>query len=740
MIRLAVQATKASTRSVLLRPLRQPQFSALMPISSSLLNSTSNSQRLFSTSIAHEYERRQGGFNDRFSDFPDRNSRGGNNNFRGRNNRNNNNRGGNNNNGPRRGMGQSDFDASRNTSKRGGPEGDGLLGMEDYARVTELKEVDLPQIAKQEASGEVEGSEDSGNDFSKVKTKLLSEHKILSQALVNSLTENRKYLSLTEVQSQTIVPILRGDSVVVRAKTGTGKTAAFAIPSIQLVLDDILAGKNNREAGADEDLKGVKAIIVSPTRELAQQIADEISAITSYGPMRDILTVCLVGGVARGPQLRHAFGGKKAADIIVATPGRLYDVLQEPGVGDHFKNLKIKVLDEADRLLDIGFSQQLHDIDTVLNDFSKNGAYQTLLFSATIDRRVREFARAELGKNAKVIDTVSADEPEAHTLVNQSVVFCDSWNEVYPATYVEISQSLKDTLAANVELQDQGEPEKVYKSIIFMPTVPSVDHFAKVLGTAFKLDEDVSKKNKPRVYALHGQMSQAARQRAADEFRKLKTPTILITTDVVARGMDFPNVSHVFQMGSPRDVASYVHRIGRTGRIGNHGNATMIITKYEKPYLKDLEKRNIRMQNVRTFKHSVTEEEEGDITSHQERLKTAFDFIDNDAEETVRIVEGILSSFAYMRKDFGVNGREYLDSHGPLTEFFNLKDHEWSPRLKESWRFHEANTRSRYWDSRSRGYDNDRTSSFASRGSRNNNRNNNYGNNKRSFEKRSFRD
>lgn len=162
---------------------------------------------------------------------------------------------------------------------------------------------------------------------------------------------------------------------------------------------------------------------------------------------------------------------------------------------------------------------------------------------------MRDFARMELGRNAKVVDTVSADEPEAHTLVEQKAIICDSWNEVYPATYLEVSDALKGVIAENSEKHegDDMKDDKIFKSIIFMPTVPSVDHFAQVLRAAFKLDEDLAKELKPRVYTLHGQMTQAARQRAADEFRRLKTPTILITTDVVARGMDFPSVSHVFK-------------------------------------------------------------------------------------------------------------------------------------------------------------------------------------------------
>lgn len=205
-----------------------------------------------------------------------------------------------------------------------------------------------------------------------------------------------------------------------------------------------------------------------------------------------------------------------------------------------------------------------------MNEVSTNGNFQTLLFSATIDRRVKDFAKRELGKHGKLIDTVPKDEPEAHTLVDQSSLICDSWEQIYPATYVEISSSLKQVLEHNKETNE----DTMFKGIIFMPTVPSVDHYAQVLRVAYKMDPNLTGEEKPKILTIHGQMTQAARQRAADDFRKRTKPSVLITTDVVARGMDFPGVSHVFQMGTPRDAASYVHRIGRTGRIGHSGKAS----------------------------------------------------------------------------------------------------------------------------------------------------------------------
>lgn len=566
----------------------------------------------------------------------------------------------------RNGGGPGDFDASRNTARGSGPEGDGLLGQPDYERIKDLDGLDLTKLCAKEGST-VEG------DFSTVETASLAENKVLSRVLVNSLTENRKYKSLTAVQAQTMIPILRGDSVVVRAKTGTGKTAAFSVPSIQQVIEAVRNGE-----------KGVKALIVSPTRELAQQIADEISAITSYGEMRQLLTVCLVGGLSKNGQIQHAFGGRKKADIIVATPGRLYDILQEPGIGEEFANLKIKILDEADRLLDIGFADALRDIDIELKRFSQSN-FQTLLFSATIDRAVRQFASQELGTRAKIIDTVPKDEPEAHELVNQKAIITDNWSEMYAATY----GAIQDAYTTSV---DSGKT--IYKGIVFMPTVPSCEHFSDIL-------KHTMADAKLHILVLHGQMTQAARQRVADQFRRSNN-AIMITTDVVARGMDFPNVTHVFQMSTPRDVASYVHRIGRTGRIGNHGDAALILTKHERGYLRDLSQRKIEISDVSQYKPDP---------EYADRIKGAVEFIDHDDETKSNVIHGLLSSLAHIRKAYKVDGREFLRDNLKLADTFNMPYYKPSGSLYMAWGAHRAPPRQKFWDQ-----DHSSVSSFARRG------------------------
>lgn len=592
--------------------------------------------------------------------------------------------------GNRKGTGQGEFDQRRNTSSTRGPEGDGLKGLPEYERIKDLDNVDLSVLCSKDGAA-------SQGDFSSVETESLAEHKILSRVLVNSLTDNRGYKSLTAVQAQTLVPILRGDSVVVRAKTGTGKTAAFSIPSIQHVIEAVKNGE-----------KGVKALIISPTRELAQQIADEISAITSWGEMRQLLTVCMVGGLSKQGQIRHAFEGRKKADIIVATPGRLFDVLQVPGIGEEFAHLKIKVLDEADRLLDIGFADSLRDIDNELKKYSETG-FQTLLFSATIDRAVRQFASAELGAKAKVIDTVPKNEPEAHELVNQKVIVTNSWEEMYPAAFEAISEAQKAAVEENKE---------VFKGIVFMPTVPSCDHFTDIMKHAMA-DAPVGEKQSSRlqVMTLHGQMTQAARQRIADKFRKSDN-ALLITTDVVARGMDFPGVSHVFQLGAPRDVASYVHRIGRTGRIGNKGDAALLITQHEKGYLRDLKTRNINIENVGSYKKT-------DGGDPELAIKNAVEFLAHDDEFKQTVVNGILSSFAHIRKEYGVNGHEYLRDNARMAETFGLDEYRPGHSLVRTWGAHREAPRQRYWDR-----DNSSASGFARRSQQQNRRGgNSYGGN-----------
>ncbi|ANB11637.1 Mss116p [Sugiyamaella lignohabitans] len=547
-------------------------------------------------------------------------------------------------------------------SNRGG-EGDGLRGLDDYeVDILKLRGLEwtdlLPKVEEKTSENAESGSEsetsteseksssESAAGFSGVPTLELANQKVVSRVLVNSLHYNRKYTSLTPVQAQTLIPILRNESVVVRAKTGTGKTAAFAIPTLQKVLEAKRAGE-----------EGVKAVIISPTRELAQQIADEITAISTYGELRKIKTQCFVGGLSKDRQLKLGFLNKPVVDIVVATPGRLYDILEDDNVLKHFKGLRFKVLDEADRLLDIGFRNELEAIRDRLAEVVE-GEVPTLLFSATIDQTVRSFARDEFGQRAKIVDTVPKNEPTAAELVEQHSIVCSNWAQMYTAgvEYIE-----KELVAAKNALEESNNgAARPFKAVLFMPSVVLVENFAKVLSEYFA-DGDHGRNF---VHTLHGQMTQASRQRISDSYRKSRQ-SILVTTDVVARGMDFPQVTHVFQIGVPSDVASYIHRIGRTARIGNSGKSFLILSKYEKDYLNRLQSAaKITMANeVNTYKPDA------EVAS---KVAQAVPESIVDEEEANDIYNNVLISVGSIKRSYRMDSRAYIRDHQQFADLFGL--------------------------------------------------------------------
>lgn len=506
---------------------------------------------------------------------------------------------------------------------------DGLRGEKNYEidrdALNSLKWTDLiPEDAR-----EVEG-------MSPVPTGVLATRRLLNLPLVNSLIYNRRYEWLTPVQAQTLLPILKGESVVVRAKTGTGKTAAFAIPTLQKVLE---AGPQGRGK--------VKAVIISPTRELAQQIADEIFKMTQYGGMNFIKVQALVGGLSKERQLRQAGllgkGGGPVADIIVATPGRLNDVLEDEKVLERFSNIVFRVFDEADRLLDIGFERILAQIRDKLESVTGDREVPMLLFSATADRTVRNFAQDQFGDRVRIVNTIPRDEPTANELVDQHATLCPSWREVYEGAAAAIIKAHEDS-----KLPDA----RPFKAIVFLPTVAMVENFTYLLRAL--LPASIRKYTS----ALHGKVSQSSRQHRADKFRR-DPEGILVTTDVVARGMDFPFVTHVFQLGVPPDVASYVHRIGRTARIGNRGESQLFLTGHMRQYLGSLKREGIKPQ-VHPYDPISNE-------FREEFQKVARRLTDEEFKE---MVNSLLAYMAVLKSQFNIYPSDFMRGMKVFAEMF----------------------------------------------------------------------
>jgi ATP-dependent RNA helicase RhlE len=322
------------------------------------------------------------------------------------------------------------------------------------------------------------------------------------------------YTTPTPIQDQTIPVALEGYDVIGIANTGTGKTAAFALPALHHLM-----------TFADS-----RALIVAPTRELAQQIEQECRSIAKSSGLRGAL---LIGGSAMGPQLRDL---RAKPRIVIGTPGRIKDH-QRQGTLD-LSNFNIIVLDEVDRMLDMGF---VDDVREILNSLSAER--QSFFFSATLDTRVKNLIHTF----AKDPVTISLKVGETADSVHQDVVRY--------AGNMEKMQKLHDILINN----------GVEKAIVFDETQRSVERLSnELIARGFDAD------------AIHGGKSQGQRQRALDKFKQNKIK-ILVATDVAARGIDVKDISHVINYGMPQTYDDYVHRIGRAGRAGKTGHALTFV-------------------------------------------------------------------------------------------------------------------------------------------------------------------
>ncbi|EGY13982.1 hypothetical protein VD0002_g10106 [Verticillium dahliae] len=376
--------------------------------------------------------------------------------------------------------------------------------------------------------------------------------------LVKNITHGMGYESMSDVQTQTITPALKGTDLVAQARTGTGKTLGFLIPVLQRMLqeDPSLATRSARYDARSDDIRG---IVLSPTRELAEQIAVEAEKLTRG---TGLVVQRAVGGTQKSEMLRRC--KREGCHLLVATPGRLNDLLEDPRSGIAAPNLAAIVLDEADRMLDVGFKTELQEIVDKLPDV-RDKPRQTLLFSATIPKDVVQLAREWVRPdNFDFIQTVSQGEALTHERVKQHLVPCRGWGNVFPALF-EVIEKESANRRANPDLPP-------FKAMVFLPSTAMVDLAADAFNAGFRQSTGLFN------LRIHSKLTQQGRTRAADRFRELSSG-ILFSSDVTARGMDFPNVTHVIQAGPPSDREHYIHRIGRTARQGKEGEGWLIISQ-----------------------------------------------------------------------------------------------------------------------------------------------------------------
>jgi ATP-dependent RNA helicase MSS116 len=376
----------------------------------------------------------------------------------------------------------------------------------------------------------------------------------LRRALASMGLEN-----MTEIQAATIGPALEGRDVLGRARTGTGKTVAFLVPSLERT-----AGKSARQR--------VDVLAISPTRELASQIADQGELLLARDKKRGVQV--MFGGTKKPRDMARL--ERRTPALLVATPGRLLDHLRSTSLrdgtafSDLLSDVQVLVLDEADQLLEMGFRNDVMEILRYLP-----AAKQTLLFSATVPPGVKEVMGATMHKDFVTVDCIGegggADSSATHSVdqVPQSHVLLPS-NGRAVAGVLEV-----------VEAAQASAPTS-HKIIAFFPTAQMTAFYAYLFNSSAAAAPPLQ----PAI-EIHSRKSQAQRTRSSEKFRQSRC-AVMFSSDVSARGVDYPDVTHVLQFGLPASTEQYIHRLGRTGRAGKLGKGVLVLSPFEEPFLSEL--------------------------------------------------------------------------------------------------------------------------------------------------------
>ncbi|AFY00026.1 DEAD/DEAH box helicase [Bdellovibrio bacteriovorus] len=354
----------------------------------------------------------------------------------------------------------------------------------------------------------------------------------LSEDLLRNLNDNG-FFRTTDIQYKAIPSILKGEDVLAIAQTGTGKTAAFAIPIINMIHTE----KSSKRA------IGIKCLVLVPTRELAQQIGEVFNKLSKHTKVKPF---ALIGGVEQDAQIQKLQDG---IDILISTPGRMFDLIAQGHVD--ISRIETLVLDEADHMLDLGF---IDDITSVKRKLTKR--HQTLFFSATINPEIKKLAFSQVRSSAIRIQ-ISPEDPVSKNITH-SVMFVEMDDKRF---------FLAEYLRQNAD----------GKFIIFVRTRVRAERVAKALARV-----------EVQSLTLHGEKDQTDRAEVMKTFRKGDCK-VLIATDLSARGIDIPDVTHVINYDLPEKPANYVHRIGRTGRGFNKGVAVSFCSNEEKPLLEEIQ-------------------------------------------------------------------------------------------------------------------------------------------------------
>jgi len=440
-------------------------------------------------------------------------------------------------------------DANSSKGGKGGKNGAGGGKNGAAAEEDPPHESSPPEKKKSGGTGAVTASHLSSQKFADLE---------ISKESKRALAQGFGYEFMTNVQAATVNPMLAERDVVARARTGTGKTLAFLVPIVER-----LAGWPSGVGGS------ISAIILSPTRELAAQISEEAAVLLRFHSQLGV--ACFYGGT--NIKSDHNALKNKPVDILVATPGRLQDHLDNtPGFRERVSELYFLALDEADQLLDMGFRDAILKI---LKAMPSPDQRQGALFSATFPQAVGDIAKLALKKDHDWIDTVRPDEEVTPDQIDQSVCVTDMEN-------------MTELLWKAVNSEIKRLP-KEHKIMVFFTTARSTQLYSELFC-----------QSKVPVLEIHSRKSQAHRNRCADQFRSSQSG-IIFSSDVSARGLDYPDVTTVIQVGIPSAREQYIHRLGRTGRAGKSGRCILLLHDFEEFFIgKNVKDLPIKRLNPRT--------------------------------------------------------------------------------------------------------------------------------------------
>jgi ATP-dependent RNA helicase MSS116 len=415
-------------------------------------------------------------------------------------------------------------------------------------------------VAGPSASSSAPAAADGGTKLAHITDRRFADLEISSESR-RALSEVFKYQFMTAVQAETLPLILKSGSqdCLAKAKTGTGKTLAFMIPTIEKITK-----KTSRR------MTDINCLVISPTRELAQQITAETEKLLTFHKDHLRKVVTCVGGTNKNRDIKALRG---STPIVVATPGRLLDHLQNGDLASRMANLDCLILDEADQLLDMGFRPDVERILRLLQP--SHGTRQTLLFSATIPDQVNEIANIALRPGWNFVDTVGEDSEQTHMHVQQQLMITSQDRLVHDLFCVLD----RETSAAG----------GCYKIIVFFTT-------ARLTGFMAEMFNSVSSETGYSVLEIHSRKAQNARERASEQFRKSGS-AVLFSSDVSARGMDYPDVTFVLQVGLT-DRSQYIHRLGRTARAGKDGKGGLLLADYEEQHMRRSELKDMPLELI----------------------------------------------------------------------------------------------------------------------------------------------